>query len=89
VIDASGAEAARDLRDLAERPIDRNDWPYGPEILVERYIAGRELTVGVLGAVINVHWSLALSAGAVVITAAAMLAIERRQGDAAARLSAS
>ena len=37
------------VRDLAERPIDRNDWPYGPEILVERYIAGRELTVGVLG----------------------------------------
>jgi len=39
----------RIVRDLAERPIDRNDWPYGPEILVERYIAGRELTVGVLG----------------------------------------
>jgi D-alanine-D-alanine ligase len=37
------------VRDAAERPIDRNDWPYGPEILVERYIAGRELTVGVLG----------------------------------------
>jgi D-alanine-D-alanine ligase len=37
------------VRDRAERPIDRNDWPFGPEILVERYIAGRELTVGVLG----------------------------------------
>jgi D-alanine-D-alanine ligase len=37
------------VRRTGERPIDRNDWPYGPEILVERYIAGRELTVGVLG----------------------------------------
>ena len=37
------------VRKSSERPIDRNDWPYGPEILVERYIAGRELTVGVLG----------------------------------------
>jgi D-alanine-D-alanine ligase len=37
------------VRQSAERPIDRNDWPYGPEVLVERYIAGRELTVGVLG----------------------------------------
>ena len=39
-------------RSCATRPsgrIDRNHWPYGPEILVERYIAGRELTVGVLG----------------------------------------
>ena len=32
-----------------ERPIDRNDWPFGPEVLVERYVPGRELTVGVLG----------------------------------------
>ena len=37
------------VRRSGERPIDRNDWPYGPEVLVERYIAGRELTVGVLG----------------------------------------
>ena len=42
--------------------------------------AGSGVTVGVLGAVINVHWSLALSAAAVVITAAGMLAAERRQG---------
>lgn len=42
--------------------------------------AGSGVTVGVLGAVINVHWSLALSAAAVVITAAGMLALERRQG---------
>ncbi len=26
-----------------------NDWPYGPEVMVERYIEGRELTVSVLG----------------------------------------
>ena len=25
------------------------DWPFGEEVLVERYIAGRELTVGVMG----------------------------------------
>jgi MFS family permease len=42
--------------------------------------AGSGVTVGVLGAVINVHWSLALSAAAVVITAAGMLAMDRRQG---------
>jgi hypothetical protein len=35
--------------------------------------------VGVLGAVINVHWSLALSAAAVVVIAAGMLVAERRQ----------
>jgi D-alanine-D-alanine ligase len=39
----------RIVRDPTERPIDRNHWPYGSEIMVERYIAGRELTVGVLG----------------------------------------
>jgi D-alanine-D-alanine ligase len=37
------------VREPGERPIDRNQWPYGPEVLVERYIPGRELTVGVLG----------------------------------------
>lgn len=26
-----------------------NDWPYGPDVMVERYIEGRELTVSVLG----------------------------------------
>jgi hypothetical protein len=41
--------------------------------------AGSGVTVGVLGAVINVHWSLALSAAAVVITAAGMLAMQQRQ----------
>ncbi len=41
--------------------------------------AGSGLTVGVLGAIINVHWSLALSAAAVVITAAGLLLAERRQ----------
>ncbi len=37
------------VRQAAERALERNDWPYGPDILVERYIPGRELTVAVLG----------------------------------------
>ena len=37
------------VREPTDRAIDRNQWPYGPEVLVERYIPGRELTVGVLG----------------------------------------
>jgi D-alanine-D-alanine ligase len=37
------------VRDPNEAAIDRNQWPYGDEVLVERYIPGRELTVGVLG----------------------------------------
>ena len=41
--------------------------------------AGSGLTVGVLGSLINVHWSLALSAAAVVVTAAGLLVVERRQ----------
>jgi MFS family permease len=41
--------------------------------------AGSGITVGVLGALINVHWSLALSAGAVVLTAVALLARESRR----------
>jgi MFS family permease len=40
--------------------------------------AGSGVTVGVLGAVVNVHWSLALSAAAVVVTAAGLLAWEGR-----------
>ncbi|MDX1540291.1 MAG: D-alanine--D-alanine ligase [Geminicoccaceae bacterium] len=36
------------VRSAEERPLEQNDWPYGPEILVERYIDGRELTVAVL-----------------------------------------
>jgi D-alanine-D-alanine ligase len=39
----------RIVRDPREPPIDRNDWPFGTEVVVERYIPGRELTVGVLG----------------------------------------
>jgi len=35
--------------------------------------AGSGLTVGVLGALIGIHWSLALSAGAVVVTAGILL----------------
>jgi MFS family permease len=45
--------------------------------------AGSGVTVGVLGALINVHWSLALSAAAVVLTAAGMLLGERRQARSA------
>jgi D-alanine-D-alanine ligase len=37
------------VRDPSDPPIDRNQWPYGSDVLVERYIPGRELTVGVLG----------------------------------------
>jgi MFS family permease len=40
--------------------------------------AGSGVTVGVLGALINVHWSLALSAAAVVGTSLALLAREAR-----------
>jgi len=40
--------------------------------------AGSGVTVGVLGAVIGVHWSLTLSAAAVVLTAIGLLAIEHR-----------
>jgi len=39
--------------------------------------AGSGVTVGVLGALINIHWSLALSAAAVVVTAGVLLARER------------
>ena len=39
----------RIVRTREERPLDRNDWPFGPEVLVERYVPGRELTVAVLG----------------------------------------
>jgi MFS family permease len=41
--------------------------------------AGSGVTVGVLGAVVDVHWSLALSAAAVVVTAAGLLVLERRR----------
>jgi D-alanine-D-alanine ligase len=37
------------IRDRNDRLPLRNDWPYGPDIMVERYIEGRELTVTVLG----------------------------------------
>jgi hypothetical protein len=40
--------------------------------------AGSGVTVGLVGALITVQWSLALSAGAVVVTAAALLAWEAR-----------
>jgi len=40
--------------------------------------AGSGLTVGVLGAVIGVQWSLALSASAVVLVALGLLVVDRR-----------
>jgi MFS family permease len=46
---------------------------------------GSGITVGVLGALVNVHWSLAVSAAAVVLTCLALLVIETR-GDAASRV---
>jgi D-alanine-D-alanine ligase len=33
----------------AKRPFDHAAWPYGDEVLVERYIPGREITVAVMG----------------------------------------
>ncbi|ABC21748.1 D-alanine--D-alanine ligase [Rhodospirillum rubrum] len=30
-------------------PFSRDDWPYGRQVMVERFIPGRELTVGVMG----------------------------------------
>jgi hypothetical protein len=44
--------------------------------------AGSGLTVGVLGAVIGVQWSLALSAAVVVISAAGFFARSARNLDA-------
>ena len=37
------------VKDEKDRLPLRNDWPYGPDIMVERYVEGRELTVSVLG----------------------------------------
>ncbi|MGH1478480.1 MAG: D-alanine--D-alanine ligase [Geminicoccales bacterium] len=37
------------IRDDQDRLPLRNDWPYGPDVMVEHYIEGRELTVSVLG----------------------------------------
>jgi D-alanine-D-alanine ligase len=42
-----GVTIIRAVEDL-EQLRGRNRWPYGEEVLVERYIAGRELTVAVL-----------------------------------------
>jgi hypothetical protein len=47
--------------------------------------AGSGLTVGVLGAVIGVQWSLALSAAAVLVIAVALLAYEGRRAAAVTR----
>src|SRR5262245_14991619 len=47
--------------------------------------AGSGLTVGVLGAVIGVQWSLALSAAAVLLIAVGLLAYEGRRTEAVTR----
>src|SRR5262249_1918448 len=56
---------------------------FNPAILGLR--AGSGVTVGVLGALINVHWSLALSAAAVVATAGVLLARDGSRVDVAGR----
>jgi D-alanine-D-alanine ligase len=38
----------RIVRDTGS-PFRDNDWPYGDEVLVERYVPGREMTVAVMG----------------------------------------
>jgi predicted MFS family arabinose efflux permease len=45
---------------------------------------GSGVTIGVLGALIGIHWSLALSAAAVVLIALGLLAREWNRGDGAA-----
>ncbi|MDH3660893.1 MAG: D-alanine--D-alanine ligase [Alphaproteobacteria bacterium] len=37
------------IRDEGDRLPLRNSWPYGPDIMIERFVEGRELTVSVLG----------------------------------------
>ena len=39
----------RIVRDESETPLGNRSWTHGPVVLVERYIPGRELTVGVMG----------------------------------------
>jgi D-alanine-D-alanine ligase len=39
----------RIVREGDNSPFDAESWPFGDEVLVERFIAGRELTVGVMG----------------------------------------
>lgn len=42
-----GVRIVRDGDNL--RPLDPADWGFGADVLIERYIPGRELTVGVMG----------------------------------------
>lgn len=37
------------LQDDSAMPFTADDWPYGEEVLVERFVPGRELTVSVMG----------------------------------------
>ena len=47
-INEGSSVGVRIVRDGDNRPAD-TDWPGGNQVLVERYIPGRELTVGVMG----------------------------------------
>jgi D-alanine-D-alanine ligase len=44
-----GVIIVREERSHPPQELAREDWPYGEEMLVERYIAGRELTCAVMG----------------------------------------
>jgi D-alanine-D-alanine ligase len=44
-----GIVIVKDGRSHPPQEVGREDWPYGDELLAERYIDGKELTCGVLG----------------------------------------
>ena len=44
-----GVLIVREDQSHPPQELTREDWPYGEEVLVERYIAGRELTCAVIG----------------------------------------
>ncbi|HVL73636.1 MAG TPA: D-alanine--D-alanine ligase [Beijerinckiaceae bacterium] len=44
-----GVIIVREDRTHPPQELLREDWPYGDEVLVERFVAGRELTCGVMG----------------------------------------
>jgi D-alanine-D-alanine ligase len=48
-INEGSSVGVRIVRPGDNSPFDAESWPFGDEVLVERFIAGRELTVGVMG----------------------------------------
>jgi D-alanine-D-alanine ligase len=44
-----GVVFVQDGRSHAPQEVGREDWPYGDELLAERYVAGKELTCAVVG----------------------------------------